>query len=250
VDVSGVGLQQGDSYEVRDALNWTGSPVASGQYTGGLISIPMSGLNPATPVGSPAIAPVHTAPEFGTFLMLPLRSTPTLQPSGSFNASPDTLPSTGGTVTLSWNSQNANAASIDRGVGVVPVTGTATAPVSASETFTLTLTGPGGTATYRAAVVVRGTGGSPSPRDFQLEQNYPNPFNPNTRIVFTLPATSSVTLSVHDMLGREVSRLITGRLGPGTYTVDFSGKGLASGVYFYTIKADNYEEVRKMIIER
>jgi hypothetical protein len=257
VDVSAAGLQSGDDFEVRDALNWFGTPVASGQYAGAPIAIPMTGLTMATPVGTPAVTPTHTAPEFGVFILLPQRTAPAQLPSGALNASPDTIPSSGGTVTLSWSSINATSASIDQGIGLVPLNGSVTAQVTASTTFTLTLNGPGGTTQYSDRVVVRQVGPPPppppppgAPRDYQLEQNYPNPFNPDTKIVFTLPFASVVNLTVHDLLGREVSRLVTGQRAAGTYTIDFSAKGLASGVYFYTIHADNYEEVRKMIIER
>jgi len=250
VNVAAAGLQAGDRYEVRDALNWPGLPVASGQYNGGTIAIPMTGLTVTPPVGNPAVAPAHTAPEFGAFLLIPARTTSAQRPSGSFDASPDTLPPAGGNVTLTWSSQNATFATIDQGIGVVPADGNATVLVTSTRIFTLTLTGPGGTASYSTAVVVPGSSGSAAPPDFLLEQNFPNPFNPDTRIVFKIPAASPVTLTVHDLLGREVARLVTGHLGAGTYTVDFSARGLASGVYFYTIKADDFEEVRKMIVER
>ncbi len=71
VDVAGAGLQPGDRYEVRDALNWPGLPVAIGEYHGGTIAIPMTGLFAATPYRTPKISPEHTAPEFGVFILLP-----------------------------------------------------------------------------------------------------------------------------------------------------------------------------------
>jgi hypothetical protein len=69
-DVSPIGLQRGDRYEVRDALNFYGDPVAGGSYTGKGVRIPMVGLTVARPTGVPAAAPFHTAPEFGVFVLL------------------------------------------------------------------------------------------------------------------------------------------------------------------------------------
>jgi hypothetical protein len=69
VDVSGV-LTVGQAYEVRDVLNFYGTPVASGVYGGSAISIPMTGLTIAPPVGNVPYTPKHTAPEFGTFVLL------------------------------------------------------------------------------------------------------------------------------------------------------------------------------------
>ncbi len=69
VDVSSV-VKIGAQYEVRDAQNFFGAPVLTGTYAGGTISIPMSGLKPAAAVGAVRAQPVHTAPEFGTFVIL------------------------------------------------------------------------------------------------------------------------------------------------------------------------------------
>ena len=69
VNVSGI-LRSGQQYEVRDAMNFFGAPVASGIYGGSPIAIPMAGLTIAPPVGQVSFAPKHTAPEFGTFVLL------------------------------------------------------------------------------------------------------------------------------------------------------------------------------------
>lgn len=74
-------------------------------------------------------------------------------------------------------------------------------------------------------------------KDYFLEQNYPNPFNPETKIQFSIPQTSNVTLKVYDMLGSEVQTLTNEKLGPGTYTETFNGKDQASGTYLYRIQA-------------
>jgi hypothetical protein len=80
VNLSGV-LSPGDQYVIQDAQNFYGPAVASGTYTGSPVSIKMTGLSKATPVGF--AAPAHTAPQFGTFVVLPVSgpSSPPLPPA-------------------------------------------------------------------------------------------------------------------------------------------------------------------------
>jgi hypothetical protein len=75
--------------------------------------------------------------------------------TGTFTCTPDTLPASGGTVTLQWTSQNATTASISPTVGTVTLSGSINQPVTSTTTYTLTLSGPGGSSTYAAKVVVR-----------------------------------------------------------------------------------------------
>lgn len=85
--------------------------------------------------------------------------------------------------------------------------------------------------------------------DFELMQNYPNPFNPSTRIDFVLPkATSEVRLSVYDMSGREIATLINGALSAGKHSVMFNASQLSSGLYMYTLQANNFTFTRKMTL--
>jgi len=83
---------------------------------------------------------------------------------------------------------------------------------------------------------------------FALSQNYPNPFNPVTQIRFSIPAAGFVNLSVFDFTGRKVTELINALVPSGEYSVDFSGAGLSSGVYFYRLTAGNFTEVKKMTL--
>jgi hypothetical protein len=69
VDVSGV-LQSGDHYELRNAQNFFGAPVASGTYSGGTISVSMAGVNPPAPIGRTLGTPPRTAPDFDSFVLL------------------------------------------------------------------------------------------------------------------------------------------------------------------------------------
>ncbi|MCX6145517.1 MAG: T9SS type A sorting domain-containing protein [Ignavibacteriales bacterium] len=89
-----------------------------------------------------------------------------------------------------------------------------------------------------------------TPREFRLEQNYPNPFNPSTNIRFSLEATKVVSLKVMDVLGREVATLVDQTLEPGTYTVKWDAMSYPSGVYFYTVRAGNSLETRRMILAK
>ncbi len=85
------------------------------------------------------------------------------------------------------------------------------------------------------------------PEEYLLKQNYPNPFNPTTTIEFTLPTSEFVELKVFNILGKEVSTLVSDKLNQGNHTYTFDGKNLASGIYYYQLVAGEYEQVRKMI---
>ncbi|HWP82578.1 MAG TPA: carbohydrate-binding module family 20 domain-containing protein [Bacteroidota bacterium] len=87
------------------------------------------------------------------------------------------------------------------------------------------------------------------PSTFELLQNYPNPFNPSTRIRYTLPQHSRVTLKVYNILGQVVTTLLNNEEQPaGNHVVLFEANRLASGVYFYSLQAGPYYQVRKMIL--
>ncbi len=86
------------------------------------------------------------------------------------------------------------------------------------------------------------------PESYNLSQNYPNPFNPSTVIKYSIPKAGNVTLKVFNVLGKEVKTLVSGFQNAGTYKVDFNGEGLASGIYFYSLKAGNFVSVKKMML--
>lgn len=81
---------------------------------------------------------------------------------------------------------------------------------------------------------------------FELKQNYPNPFNPTTNISFTVVNNSFVSLKVFDIMGREVAKLVSENMNKGNYSVQFDGRNLSSGVYFYKLESGNFSEVKKM----
>jgi hypothetical protein len=89
-----------------------------------------------------------------------------------------------------------------------------------------------------------------NPKSFVLTQNYPNPFNPSTTIEFKIPSFGFVLLKIYDILGREVITLVSGEKQAGIYKVQFDGSSLSSGFYFYQLKAGNYVETKKMILEK
>jgi Secretion system C-terminal sorting domain len=86
------------------------------------------------------------------------------------------------------------------------------------------------------------------PIGFELYQNYPNPFNPSTSISFSLPARSFVSLKVFDLIGREVTSIVSEELSAGKYMRQWSAKGMPSGVYFYRIQAGSFIETKKFVL--
>jgi photosystem II stability/assembly factor-like uncharacterized protein len=89
--------------------------------------------------------------------------------------------------------------------------------------------------------------------DFHLAQNYPNPFNATTNIKFDVPAENPVTLTIFDLLGKEVVKLVDKKMSTGTYTaiwngLDRSGRQMATGVYFYALKIGNVTKVKRMTL--
>ena len=86
------------------------------------------------------------------------------------------------------------------------------------------------------------------PKEFSLQQNYPNPFNPSTSIKFTIPESGFTTLKVYNILGNEVTTLISGELTQGSFSVKFDASELPSGVYLYTLTSNNFNETNKMLL--
>jgi hypothetical protein len=88
------------------------------------------------------------------------------------------------------------------------------------------------------------------PEYFQLQQNYPNPFNPSTRITYSIPQRSYISLKVYDVLGNEVAILIDEEKLAGEYEVVFVASGLSSGIYYYQLISGGNIETRKMLLIR
>ena len=88
----------------------------------------------------------------------------------------------------------------------------------------------------------------PIPSSMRLYQNYPNPFNPSTFISFELSIEHYTTLKIYDLLGREITTLVSEKLQAGKYRYQWGAKDLPSGVYFYRLQSGYYNETRKLLL--
>jgi len=89
------------------------------------------------------------------------------------------------------------------------------------------------------------------PAAFSLEQNFPNPFNPATTFNFSLPSSAVVSIKIYDIAGREVDIIANSvTMSAGTYSVNYSAERLSSGIYFYRITANEYNETKKMVLTK
>ena len=86
------------------------------------------------------------------------------------------------------------------------------------------------------------------PTDYSITQNYPNPFNPSTTISYALPKEEMVTIRVYDILGQVVKTLVNQSQSAGTHNVTFNANSLTTGIYFYSIQAGNFNQVKKMML--
>ncbi|MCE1164145.1 MAG: T9SS type A sorting domain-containing protein [Bacteroidetes bacterium] len=89
---------------------------------------------------------------------------------------------------------------------------------------------------------------SESPKSYVLGQNYPNPFNPISKIKYNISKISYVKISVFDLTGREVEKLVDERQIAGEYEITFNGAGLSSGVYYYRMLAGDFTETKKLML--
>jgi photosystem II stability/assembly factor-like uncharacterized protein len=92
-----------------------------------------------------------------------------------------------------------------------------------------------------------------NPKDFALHQNYPNPFNPSTKISFSIPGRGYVSLKVYNSLGKEINNLVDEQLSRGYFEVEFDGRKLNSGVYFYklrytSIDGHHFTDTKKLLL--
>ena len=87
-----------------------------------------------------------------------------------------------------------------------------------------------------------------APKVFELYDNYPNPFNPATTIRYGLPKPSEVTIKLYNVLGRQVATLVNEEMRPGLYEIQWDASGFASGIYFYKIRAGDWQQVKRMLL--
>jgi hypothetical protein len=81
-----------------------------------------------------------------------------------------------------------------------------------------------------------------------LDQNYPNPFNPSTTIRFSITESDLVLIKIYNSIGEQVAELVNRELPAGSYTVDWNAENNSSGIYFYTLSANNFASTKKMIL--
>ena len=89
--------------------------------------------------------------------------------------------------------------------------------------------------------------GQCGPTEFALHQNFPNPFNPSTTISYALPEKVFVTISIYNIRGEEVKRLVNRYVDAGNHQVAFDATGLPSGTYFVKMASGEFVQMRKLI---
>ena len=87
-----------------------------------------------------------------------------------------------------------------------------------------------------------------TPDEYFLSQNYPNPFNPSTTVEFSIPVKTNVVLKIFDVLGNEIVTLINEERSANIYKINFNATNLPSGVYYYTLRTENFTKTRKMLL--
>ncbi len=110
------------------------------------------------------------------------------------------------------------------------------------------VTGDSGTIYRYDAVTSINQTSSNIPSQFTLSQNYPNPFNPETKINFSIPKKTNVSLIIYDITGKEIETLVNEVLYAGSYQYSFTAKNLTSGTYFYRLKKDNFSQTKNMML--
>ncbi len=180
--------------------------------------------------------------------------------SGTFNIKltvTDNLGATGtatGQIIIGGSNQNLVTANPSSGIiapgGSQTITLTLDAQnlVVGSYTGQVSISTNGGNITIPIDYLVNVEKISSTPDNYRLTQNYPNPFNPTTTIEFSLPQNSKVLLKVYDVLGKEVISLVNEEKSAGSYKVNFDAGNLSSGLYFYKLETENFNEVKKMLL--
>lgn len=191
--------------------------------------------------------------------------TVTVAVTGSFNSGVDIAASSGTLALASDTKLKVNGTELthkanNTGSGSLVYTFKYTAPATAG-TVTLYATGAGSssskpawnfapnfTVTVTPATDVKDN--SAKSLSYKLNQNYPNPFNPSTKISFSITKSEHVTLTVYDMAGKEISKLVDEQRAAGEYSVSFNASNLPSGVYFYKLTAGSFTQIKKMVLTK
>jgi hypothetical protein len=99
----------------------------------------------------------------------------------------------------------------------------------------------------------KGPSNAPAVSGYSLRENYPNPFNPETDISFTLPTRTHASLTIYNIVGKKVMTLASREMDAGTHTLhwdgrDEAGNPVATGIYFYRLKTEDFEQTQKMVL--
>ena len=97
---------------------------------------------------------------------------------------------------------------------------------------------------------VNAPGQKQAPDGFALRQNYPNPFNPTTTITYAVSREGHTSLSVYDIVGWEIARLVDQQQSAGEYSVVWNANDESSGIYFYRLTAPGTTLTKKMLLVR
>lgn len=114
--------------------------------------------------------------------------------------------------------------------------------------------GPNGTPVHERLININmgfvgiSTNNNEIPENYSLQQNYPNPFNPSTNINFQLPENGLVNISIYDINGKLVEKLVNKNLSAGNHLIEWNAVNYPSGIYFYRISAGSFTDVKKMIL--
>jgi hypothetical protein len=88
------------------------------------------------------------------------------------------------------------------------------------------------------------------PLEYSLSQNFPNPFNPTTRIQYSIKERGIVSLTLYDILGKQVATLVHSEQEAGQYRYDLNANQLSSGIYFYRLQAGGFVDTKKLLLVR
>ena len=111
---------------------------------------------------------------------------------------------------------------------------------SSSASATVTVPHDKGKGKGRAKLALPGT--------YALFQNTPNPFNPSTEITYALPELSYVRLTIYNLLGQEVVKLVDGEQPAGFHTVEWDASEMSNGMYLYRLEVGQFVKTRRMLL--
>ena len=86
------------------------------------------------------------------------------------------------------------------------------------------------------------------PEKFSMAPAYPNPFNPVTHIEYSIPTSSMVEITIYDLIGRELVKLVNENKDAGFYHIDWDASMVSSGVYFVNMKANKNSFNQKIVL--